>query len=140
MDNILVGSWGISSELVLKEAEKLWFETWIVSKNKNMFWLLKDWNKHYFKSIDCWLNSSFWLKSANDKELTYLLAEENNIPVPKSTYIDINEIDSFNYNNLKLKYPVISKPVDWAHWDWVALNLNSPEKVKKWVEFSFKEG
>jgi hypothetical protein len=40
------------------------------------------------------------------------LAEENNIRVPKSTYIDKNEIKSIKLEKLTIDYPVITKPVD----------------------------
>jgi len=45
-----------------------------------------------------------------NKELTYLLAEENNIRVPNSIYI--NRENSEDLNNLKIKFPVVTKPID----------------------------
>ena len=133
----LITSWGISSSIIIDEAKKQNLKTNIISIENNVFSVTKNWNRKYFKSVDCWLNSAFWFKVVENKELTYLLAEENNIRVPKSVYI--NREDLINIDSLKLDFPVVTKPVDWAHWDWVAINLKNIEELKKGLEYSFNE-
>ena len=68
-----------------------------------------------------------------------MLAEEWNIKVPKSIYIDRNEINNIDLNKLEINFPVITKPVDWAHWDWVAINLKNIEDLEKWLKYSFED-
>jgi predicted ATP-grasp superfamily ATP-dependent carboligase len=41
-----------------------------------------------------------------------MLAQQENIKVPKSIYIDRNNIDTIDFNSLKINFPVITKPVD----------------------------
>lgn len=135
--SILIQNWWISSQLVVEEAEKMKLNVDIISKNDNFF-SVSNWAKTiYFKSIDCWLNSSIWLKIANNKELTYKLAEKNNIRVPKSIYIDKNKNAYLNIFLENLQYPVITKPIDGAHGDGVAINLNTKEELNRWIEYSF---
>ncbi len=134
-----MSDWAISSQLIIDEAEKMGIKNRILSKKNNFFLLEKEWKKVYFKSVDCWLNSAFWLKISNNKELTYIFAESNDIRVPKSIYIDRENYNSINLENLDIDFPVISKPVNWAHWDWVSLDLNNFEDLKRWLDFSFQD-
>jgi len=138
MQNLLIKNWGISSEIILQEAKKLSYKTEIISKNDNLFSIAYWSDKIYFKSVDCGINSAFWLKISDNKELTYLIAEENNIKVPKNIYIDRAQLNDTDFTNLDIVYPVISKPIDWGHWDWVAINLHNVELLKEWVKYSFK--
>lgn len=133
----LISNWGISSTIIIDEAKNQNLETNILSIENNVFSVTKDKVKKYFKSVDCWLNSAFWFKVVENKELTYLLAEENNIRVPKSIYINRAELEIKKLENLKIDFPVITKPIDWAHWDWVAINLKNIEELKKWLKYSF---
>jgi carbamoylphosphate synthase large subunit len=111
MNNILISNWGISSELIIKEAEKIWYNIKILSKNDNLF-IVDNWEKKvYFKSVDCWLNTAFWLKIANNKELTYILANENNIRVPKSIYLNKSDFNQDFLEKLDIDFPVITKPI-----------------------------
>jgi len=139
MKNILITNWGISSELIKQEAEKQNYKVKIISKENNLY-SINNWKKtNYFKSVDCWLNTAFWLKIANNKQLTYMLAEQENIKVPKSIYIDKNDLENLDLNSLNIDFPVITKPVDWAHWDWVAINLKNIEDLEKWLKYSFED-
>lgn len=135
--NILIQNWGISSWLIIWEAGKLWYNVEIISKEKNLFSVSKWRNKVYFKSVDCWINSSFGLKAANDKELTYLVWEDNNICVPKSLYLNSGENIDISELQKKLTLPVISKPIDWAHGDWVFLNITNNKHLKEAIKYSF---
>ena len=139
MNRILIQSWGISSQLIIDEAQKKWLKTTEISSENNLF-SLSNWEKKiYFKSVDCWLNSSFGLKISDNKELTYKIAEENDIRVPKSLYLNRDQIETLIDLEKDISYPVISKPIDWARGDGVAINLNSLEELKKWVEYSFQD-
>jgi len=107
-------------------------------KNKNFYSISDKSKKIYFKANDCWIDSSIWIKIADDKELTYIVAEENNIKIPKTIYLDRKDLDDFNFNKIKITYPIVSKPVNWAHWDWVALNITNKEELKKGILYSFQ--
>jgi len=137
-NNILINSWWISSELILKEAKQMALNSQVLSRENNLFLVNSDKENIIFKSVDCWLNSSFWLKIANNKELTYLLAEKNNIRVPVSKYLSREDYLANNYTNLNIDYPVISKPIDWAHWDWVSINLKDIDELKEWLKYTFE--
>lgn len=127
----------MSSEILSKQAEKMWFKVEIISPNKNLFLIKSKKKKVYFKSIDCWINSSFWLKAADDKEITYKIAGENSIKIPRSIYITKEEFENYDFENISLNYPLVSKPVDWAHWTWVSMNLDNLNKLIIWAKFSF---
>jgi len=138
--NILISNWGISSELICNEAEKRWYWVNITSKEKNLFSVSHNSKEIYFKSVDCWLNTSFWLKSANDKEITYLIGSIHDIKVPKSIYLDLWETLDFKTLSSQLQTPVISKPIDGAHGDWVFLNICNESDLSSWIEYSFWQG
>jgi len=139
MQDLTINNWGISSQIIVENAEKLGYQVKILSKNNNLFSINKWDKKIYFKSVDCWINSWFGLKVANNKELTYILAEENQIRVPKSVYINRSEVDSIELDSLDISYPVISKPVDGGHGDWVSLNLLNKKDLKNWLKYSFED-
>lgn len=128
----------MSSEIIVSEAKKLWLIINIINKHKNFFSISNWKKKHYFKANDCWIDSSLWIKIADDKELTYIIAEENNIKVPESIYLEKKDIKNFNYNDINLKFPLVTKPINWAHWSWVSLNIRSIEDLKSWIEYSFQ--
>jgi cyanophycin synthetase len=135
--NILINNWGISSSIIITQAETMWLTCKIISQEKNLY-SINNWEKTvYFKSVDCWINSSFWLKAANDKELSYVLWEKNNIIVPKSLYLNKGESLSLEELEKKLTLPVISKPIDGAHGDGVFLNIKDEETLQKAITYSF---
>ncbi|MDA9128861.1 ATP-grasp domain-containing protein [Candidatus Gracilibacteria bacterium] len=139
MNKILIHSWGISSQLIINEAHKKHLQTEEISRENNLFSLNNDKKTIYFKSVDCGLNSSFGLKIADNKELTYKIAQENNIRVPRSIYIDRVDMGKISEISKSLVYPVISKPIDGARGDGVAVNLNSDDELRKGVEYSFQD-
>ncbi len=128
-----IKSWGISSELIIKEAEKQWLDVEIIVKEKNLFYL-KKWDKKFlFKNIDCGLNSALWYKIAEDKELTYWILGKYNLPVPQSMYISKENRD----NKINIDFPLVVKPVDGAHGDGVTVNIMNLERYKKALDLSF---
>jgi cyanophycin synthetase len=139
MNNILIGSWGISSQILINAAKERWLWITVFSRENNLFSLYQEGKKVYFKSIDGGLNSSFGLKVADNKELTYTLAEDNNIRVPKNIYIDRDNLNSEYISNLDISYPVISKPVDWARWEWVSLNIKNSDELFEGLSYSFED-
>ena len=122
MWNILMSSWTKSSQCIIDDAKEMWFEIEIVDVDKNYFIITKDWKSIDFKNIDCWLNSSLALKIADDKILTYKLLEKYNLPCPKSKYLKL--WDEVSIDKLNLKLPIIVKPSDSWHWNWVTTNIN----------------
>ena len=137
MSSILVSSWWISAQLIINEAKKKWLKYKILSRQDNLFYIINKWKKIFFKSVDFWQNTSFWIKAANNKEINYILANQFNIRIPQSIYINREELNTIDLEKLNLKFPVISKPIDWWHWDWVSINITNYNELKSWVEFSF---
>lgn len=135
--NILIKNWWISSSIIISRSEELWLKHKIISSEKNLYSISNENKTVYFKSVDCWINSSFWIKAANDKELTYLIGDMNKIKVPKSIYINKGETISLEELEKTLKLPVISKPIDWAHWDWVFLNITDESSLQEGINYSF---
>lgn len=132
--------WSISSIILKKEAEKLWLTFNIISKNKNLF--IISWNnkEFIFKSIDFGWNSSLWFKIANDKELTYKILEKNNFPIARSQYISKKNFENFDFEIFKdFKFPVIIKPIDEAHWNWVMMNVLSIKELQSKLLTSFED-
>ncbi len=132
-----VNYWSITSIVLKEEAEKLWFKVEVLSIKKNLFFI--KWNKKeiLFKSNDFWWDSSLWAKLENDKELTYKILERNNLPVADTLYIskeNINEID-----NLDITFPVIIKPIEECHWNWVMMNIINIQELKIKLDKSFKK-
>lgn len=125
----------ISSKLIIEEALKLWFEVEVISDEKDLYFISWNWQKHLFKNIDCSLNNSLWVKITVDKELTYKLLWEK-FAVPKSIYISKN--DYFDINSISIPFPLVVKPTDTDHWDWVTVNITDNEMLKNAISFAFQ--
>lgn len=134
-----INYWSISSQILEKEAKKLWFEIQIISKSKNTFYIIWNWKKILFKSTDFWWNSSLSSKISNDKKLTYKILEDLDFPIAKSIYLKKKEFEIFKNNKdiNNLNYPLIIKPNWWAHWNWVMMNIKNIEELIKKLEDSF---
>jgi len=128
--------WSISSIVLTQEAESLWLEVEIISEDKNLFYIKWNWKEVLFKSTDFWLNSSLWLKIANDKELTNNVLDYHSLPTAQSFYVLPEEIDTID--NLKLKFPVIVKPLEEWHGNGVIMNIQSKEELKEKLKESFE--
>lgn len=135
---ILIDNWWISSQLLVDEAKNRWIKHNIISKKDNLFILQWDTKEVYCKSVDCWLNTSLWLKIANNKELTYRISEQNDIRVPQSIYVNREEWEQNNIHIWDWTFPVITKPVDGAHWDGIALNIYDFQQLLEWLKHSFE--
>lgn len=130
--------WSISSIIITEEAEKLWLKVDIISKNKNTFIVKWKWKEILFKSTDFWWNSSLWHKITNDKELTYKILDKEGFPIAKSYYIAKEEIKNFQEWKIShLNFPLIIKPVDEWHGNWVMMNILSYEELYKKLSSSF---
>jgi cyanophycin synthetase len=132
-----VTSWSISSDLIREEAEKLWMEFQLLSKNKNLFYLKKDGKRVLFKNIECWLNSALGFKLSEDKELTYLLLQDAGIPVPRSIYLQKDALDNLDIFPINIPFPLVSKPVDGSHGDGVIVNIQNQEELRSAIQTSF---
>ncbi len=133
----LMTYWSISSIILTQEAKKLWLEVNIVSKEKNLFYVKWNWKEILFKSTDFWWNSALWLKISDDKELTYKILEKNNLPTAKTWYILPNQINTLK--ELNISFPVIIKPLEEAHWNWVMMNILNFDELYKKLKLSFKD-
>lgn len=132
--------WGISSKILINEAIKLWLKIEIISKSKNTFFIKWNWKKILFKSVDFWWNTSLWYKLANDKELSYMILERYNLPIPQSITLSRDKLESFDFEKIyDLQFPVIIKPNNWAHWDWVKMNISSIKELKTKLKISFEK-
>lgn len=128
--------WSISSIILTEEAEKLWLKVEVISKNKNLFYIRSNEKEILFQSTDCWLNSSLWLKMANNKEFSYNILKRNSIPIANTWYLENEQIS--NLNSYDFVFPVIIKPVDEDHWNWVMMNIVNIKELKEKLLLSFK--
>lgn len=129
-----------SSENLKNEALHLWFEFEVLVPEKNLFSITWNWKKILFKSTDYGLNSSIWFKIAHDKQLTYYLLEKTWLPIAKSYYLSQKDLEKFSENDLHdFLFPLIIKPLDWAHWHWVMMNISSFNELSNKLLNSFEK-
>ncbi len=127
----------ITSKILLEEAKKLGFETEILNPNKNFFIIKWNWKEVIFKSNDFWWNSSLWYKLADDKELTNIILEKNWYKIPKSFYLNKKDLEIFKIENTNLRYPLVTKPIGEWHGNWVTVNIENEDELKKWLDYAF---
>jgi cyanophycin synthetase len=128
--------WAISSQIIIDEAHKLWFNSEILIPEKNVFCLLWQGEKYWFKNIDCWLNSAFWFKLSQDKELTYKVLW-NEFPIPRSLYLNKNDVLSLKILEDVLTFPLVVKPSDTDHGDGVSVNILDFSSLQDAVSIAF---
>lgn len=128
--------WSISSIVLTEEAKNLWLEVEIISRNKNLFYIRSNKKEVLFKSTDFWINPSLWVKMANNKEFSYNIFKKNWIPIANSWYLNKEEIS--NLDNLDLVFPVIIKPIDEDHWNWIMMHIKDKKELKEKLDLSFK--
>jgi len=124
----------ISSKELTQEAKKMWFEVEILIPEKNFFIIRWNWKEILFKSTDFGWNTSLAHKIANDKILTYTMLERYWYPIPQTKIIKKEEnieLDNFNF-------PVIIKPTNESHGNWVKMNILNLEQLENELENSFK--
>lgn len=135
----LMKSFSISSKYIIEESEKLWFEIDIISEEKNLFYVKWNWKEILFKSTDFGWNSSLWYKLCDDKELTYKILDRYNLPIAKSIYLSKKQFETFSLENIKnLKFPLIVKPIDEWHWNWVLMWIDNIKELKDSLYKSFE--
>ena len=131
--------WTISSTELCSEAKKMWLHVDIVSKDKNLFYISSDTQKTLFKSTDFWWNSALWFKICADKGMTYSILEANNLPTAKSVYIskwDFSQSQELDIHSLS--FPLIIKPLDEAHGNWVMMEIKDTSELKAKLITSFE--
>ena len=129
-------NWSISSQLIYKEVEKLWFKVKKLVENKNLFTVTWNDKTYIFKNIECWLNTILWARLVNDKELTYtILSNDMDDVVPNSIYLSKDK--NYDISNIWINYPLVVKPVDQAHGDWVSVNITNAEELQTSIDFAF---
>lgn len=124
----------ITSQIIIETAEKLWFKVEILNNKKNFFTIEWNWKKVYFKNNDFWWNSSLWYKIADDKELTNIILEQNWFRIPKSIYLKKEDLKDFDIKKTIFQYPLVVKPIDEWHWNWVTTNIKNEEELKYWIK------
>lgn len=122
-------NWSISAELLVIEAEKMWFKVNIIDVPKNLFTIEWNWIIRHFKNVDGWLNSSYAFRVTKYKNYTYKLMDYYNVRIPKTTYLMRKNKDIYEKFLKNIKFPIVTKPVDWTHWDWVAVDIKSIEEL-----------
>lgn len=128
----------ISSQVLVEEAEALWLEVEVINREKNLFRVYNDTKEVLFKWTDCGVNSSLGLKIANDKELTYNMLSRAGLPLATTSYISKEKWD-WEFDDTWFTYPLVVKPIDWAHGDGVVMNLSTHEEVVIALEKSFED-
>lgn len=132
--------WLYSSSMLVDEAINRWFDVEIISENKNTFFINWNGKSVLFKGTDFWWNSSLSVKISLDKELTYKILEKNNFPIVKSYYLSKKMYNDFNSTDINnFKYPLIIKPFNESHWNWVRMNIATFDELKVKLIGSFKE-
>jgi len=124
--------WWRSSIYITEKAKELWLDVKIINENKNFFIVSWSDKSIIFKNTDFWANTALWKKIADDKELTWKMLEIWWFYSPKSIYF--NSSKDFDANNIAVytenfSYPLVIKPIDWAHWDWVCTNILDQEEL-----------
>lgn len=127
----------ITPKVITSEAKKMWFEVEILSPNKNFYVIRWNWKEVFFKSNDFWWNSSLWYKLAKDKELANILLDKKWFKVPRSIYLDKKDLENFKIQDTNLRFPLVTKPIDEWHWDWVSVNIKDEEDLKQWLNYAF---
>ena len=125
----------ISSQELTKEAKKMWFDVEILIPEKNFFIIRWNWKEILFKSTDFGWNTSLAYKIASDKVLTYTILEKYWYPIPKTQIVKKNE----NYKLKDFEFPVIIKPTNESHWNWVKMNIQNEKQLKQELQESFEK-
>lgn len=135
---LLLSYWSISSQELCEEAKNLWLTVKIISKEKNLFYISSKNQKVLFKSTDFWGNSALWYKLCLDKWLTYSILEEHWLPTAKSLYLwkkDFSDFREADISNLRL--PLVIKPLDDGHGNWVMMNILTFSELEEKLKKSF---
>ena len=112
----------------------------MVDRNKNLFYIIGNNKKILFKSTDFWWNTALWHKITNDKQLTYKVLEQNNIPTANSFYLSRNDLSDFHQHTIDhLTFPLIIKPLDESHWNGVCMNIMSYQELQGKLKISFEK-
>ena len=128
----------MSSQIIIDEAKKNNFKTEIIDWGLNLFKIYFEKEKWVlFKNIDCWLNSSLSLKLSDNKKLTYKLLEEWKF-IAKSLYFNLDKNENIDINSLWLKLPLVVKPIDESHWNWVTTKIYNQESLDLGINESKK--
>lgn len=130
----------VTSKVIIEEAKKLWFEVEILQANKNFYRIKWNSKEVYFKSNDFWWDSSLWDKIADDKELTNIILWRNWFEIPRSIYVNKDELENFNLDEHNLRFPLVTKPVSEWHWDWVTVGIKSNEELDYGIKEALKYG
>lgn len=124
----------ISSQIIFDTARDMWYKVDMINENKNLF-SVSDKNKEViFKSTDCGINTSLSLKLCDDKELTYDMLEKNNIRTAKSIYLNKNNISNFDVKKASITFPLVVKPLDLWHGDWVYTEIKDETELNLAIE------
>ena len=135
----LMKNFSISSKYIIEEAEKMGFEVEMISEDKNLFYVKWNNKEILFKSTDFGWNSALWYKLCDDKELTYRVLDRYNLPIARSEYISKKEFSNFDKSSIsKLNFPLIVKPIDEWHWNWVLMWISDFEELKNALNKSFE--
>lgn len=129
----MLKNWSISSQLILEEAGRLWFKVEKIVENKNLFTVTWNNRTYIFKNIECWLNTALWNRLSQDKELTYTILP-NNI-VPNSVYL--SKDNNYDISNIWINYPLVVKPTDTDHGDWVSVSITNMQELQNAIDFAF---
>jgi len=127
----------ITSQLLVEEAKRKGLQVEILCDNKNFFKIKNASKEFFFKSNDFWGNSSLWKKIADDKELCDIFLRENGFSVPKSYYLNSKDRKKFDVSQTNLEFPLVVKPVDWAHGNGVTANIVSDQRLQQAMDLAF---
>ena len=131
--------WSISSEILCREAQKLWLTYEIIDRESNIFYISSKSQKILFKSTDFWVNSALWFKLVQDKSYCYRILDLHWLPISKSFYLSKTEYENFDIQIIQdINFPLVIKPLSEAHGNWVRMNISSYDELFEKLSESYK--
>jgi cyanophycin synthetase len=132
--------WSISSQVLREEAEALGLEVEVLVPEKNLFFVRSSQKSVLFKSTDFGGNTALGKKIADDKELSYHLLERHGMPIPKTAYVNAEDVSAFDWTCFEaFRFPVIVKPVDGAHGKGVQMGIRDIAELREKLAAAFVE-
>jgi len=129
----------LSTLWLIEELTSRNYKVDIISKRDNIFCVSwKTIKNKLCKSADLGLNCYLWVRFADNKSLLSSLSDYYNFVYPYSYLVEEWVAIDFDIVEKKVRYPVVVKPYDWAHWKGIQTFLKTREQVELAIMFAFK--
>jgi len=126
----------ISKHFLQEEAKKRWYTIETIHEGKNIFYVKNKDKSILFKWIDAGLTTRLGKYLSEDKLLTYMLLQHNNISIPEC--IVIHKKDKIDIAAIaKLWFPLVTKPLNGSLWRWVVVWIKNKTELLKAIHYNF---